>query len=102
MIKVPTESRIFNCSRDKVYDASINALKNSGFKVTEKSADTIKASSEISIRSWGEEIQVKISSTAKGTKVKVTSEPAAQLFDLGKSEENISRFLYELKKQLGE
>jgi hypothetical protein len=87
---------------NEVLEASVRALKNCGFEVTEKSTHTIKASSGITLRSWGEDIQVKLSSTSEGVKVNITSEPKAQLFDLGKSEENVRRIFSELSKKLGE
>lgn len=96
-----TDSETFRQPVSKVYDATVKALQNCGFEVTERSSDTIRASSGFSIRSWGEDIQVRLSSTAKGTEVKITSEPKAQLFDWGKSIEDISKILSELKKQLG-
>ena len=93
--------RTYNRSLNEVLEASVKALKNCGFEVTEKSEHIIKASSGISLRSWGEDIKVKLSLTSKGVEVKTTSEPKAQLLDLGKSEENVSRFFSELEKQLG-
>ena len=96
-----SELRTYNRSLNKILEASVKALKNCGFEVTEESEHIIKASSGISLRSWGEEIQVRLSSTSKGIEVKTTSESKAQLFDLGKSAENVSRFFSELEKQLG-
>lgn len=96
-----SESRTYNRSLNEVLEASIRALKNCGFTITEKGQRIVKASSGISLRSWGEDIQVKMSSTSKGIEVKITAEPKAQLFDLGKSEEDVSRFFSELEKQLG-
>lgn len=96
-----SESRTYNRSLNEVLEASIRALKNCGFVITEKGQRVVKASSGFSLRSWGEDIQVKLASTSKGIEVKVTAEPKAQLFDLGKSEEDVSRFFSELEKQLG-
>ncbi len=94
-------SRIYEHSLNEVFEATVKALKTCGFEITEKTTHTIKASSGISLRSWGENIKVNLSSTSKGIEVRATSEPATQLFDLGKSEENVSRLLSELDKQLG-
>lgn len=99
--EVITVSRTYNRSLNEVLEASISALKNCGFTITEKGQRVIEASSGISLRSWGEHIQINLSSTSEGTEAKVTSEAKAQLFDLGKSEENVSRFFSELEKQLG-
>lgn len=94
-------SRSYNRPLNEVLEASVQVLRNCGFTITEKGRSVVKASSGISIRSWGESIQIDLSSTSKGTEVKATSGPKAQLFDLGKSEENVSRFFSELEKQLG-
>jgi hypothetical protein len=96
------ESRTYKRSLGEVFEASVRALKNSGFEVTEKGTHTIKASSGITLRSWGEVIQIELSSTAEGVKVNITSEPKAQLFDLGKSAENVRKIFSELSKKLGE
>lgn len=97
-----TVSRTYNRSLNEVLEASIRALKNCGFTITEKGQRVIKASSGISLRSWGEHIQLNLSSTSKGIEVKAISEAKAQLFDLGKSEENVERIFLELENQLGE
>lgn len=52
------------------------------------------------IRSWGENIEVALKDTPQGVEVIVTSGPTAQLFDWGKSSENISKFFANLEKHL--
>lgn len=96
------ESRTYYYSLIEVLEAAVKALSKCGFDVTERSTHTIKASSGISFRSWGEDIMIKLSSTSEGVKVNIISEPQAQLFDLGKSEENIREIFSELSKVLGE
>ena len=97
-----SESKMYNNSLTEVLEASVQALKNCGFEVTEKSTHIIRASSGITLRSWGEDIQVKLSTTSNGVKVNITSVPKAQLFDLGKSEENVRRIFSALSKELSE
>jgi len=97
-----SKSRIYNHSLIEVLEASVKALKKCGFEVTKRSTHIIKASSGISFRSWGETIKITLSSTSEGVKVNITSEPQAQLFDLGKSEENVGKIFSELSKVLGE
>jgi len=96
-----SESKTYNRSLNEVLEACARALKKCGFVVTERSTHIIKASSGISFRSWGENIKITLSSTSEGVKVNITSEPKAQLFDLGKSEENIKKIFSELSKDLG-
>jgi len=94
-------SNIFNRSLEEVYSASVKALEECGFAIKEKTSNSIKASSGFSIWSWGEDIEVRLSSKPYGTEVEVTSE-ASQIFDWGKSEENISSFFMKLTKCLDE
>ena len=92
-------SKTYKHSIDELFNASIDALKSIGFNITEKNDKSVKASSGVSIWSWGEHIQVEFSSTPEGTKVKAFSSAKAQLFDWGKSEENVSKFFAALEKQ---
>lgn len=93
-------SKIFKKPLSEVYNASVKALQESGFTVNEKKENVIRATSKISIVSWGEDMEVRLSSKPEGVEVKATSE-AYQIFDWGKSEENLSKFFTNLKKQLG-
>lgn len=92
-------SRRFKKSLTEVYNASVKALHESGFIIEEKDEKVIRATSDISIVSWGEEIEIKLYSKPDGVEVEATSE-AYQLFDWGKSEENLSRFFANLEKHL--
>ena len=63
------ETRTYNHSLNQVLEASVRALKNCEFAVTEQSSNIIKASSRASFRSWGENIQVKLFPITGGIKV---------------------------------
>lgn len=96
-----TKTRTFKVPFRRVYDESVVALQKSGFQIKDKSTNVLKASSGwMDIRSWGENIEVMLTDTPRGVEVRVTSTPAAQLFDWGKSEENISKFFANLEKCL--
>ena len=92
-------SKIFKKSLREVFNASIRALQDSGFKINEQTDNTIKATTSISLFSWGENIEIVITYKKTGTEVIITSE-AQQLFDWGKSEENISLLFSRLEQHL--
>ena len=93
-------SKVFKKPLNEVYNASVKALQESGFTLNEKKGNVIRATYKTSIVSWGEDIEIRLSSKPEGVEVEATSE-AYQIFDWGKSEENLSRFFANLKKQLG-
>ena len=69
-----SESRTYYHSLIEVLEAAVKALGKCGFEVTERSKHTIKATSGISLRSWGENIKIKLTSTSEGVKVNIISE----------------------------
>lgn len=96
------ESKIYNLPFRKVYNASLRALQASGFQIKDQKPTSIKASSPADIRSWGEDIQVILTTRSSGVEVRVTSLPIAQIFDWGKNKENITKFRNNLEKILAE
>lgn len=97
---MPVNERTFSYSLEEVYNASIEALRSTGFEISEKKPNSIKASTGFSLRSWGEDIYVEFFYSSNGTQVRVSSFPKFQIFDLGKSEENISKIISEIEKHL--
>lgn len=95
-----TESKIYKASFKEVYDASLEALRKCGFEVKERKENSIKAMSGLSLLSWGESVEVFIKSEREGVKVEVSSSPTAQLFDWGKTGENVSRVFSNLESEL--
>jgi hypothetical protein len=95
-----TETKIYKASLKEVYDAALEALKKCGFKIKECKEDSIKATSGISLFSWGESIEISIRPEYEGVRVEVSSVPVAQLFDWGKSRENISKIFSNLEAEL--
>ncbi|NJD52633.1 MAG: hypothetical protein FIB07_07160 [Candidatus Methanoperedens sp.] len=82
-------NQLFQFPQSIVYDAIKKAFKELGWKITKESKAKINASTPITLASWGETIEIIISSESKYTNVKVTSNPNSQIFDWGKSTENI-------------
>lgn len=95
-----TESKSYKTSLKEVYDASLEALKQCGFEIREQGDNSIKAASSPSIFSWGEVIEVLLLPEPEGVKVKVSSSPTAQLFDWGKSKDNVSQIFSNLDRKL--
>jgi hypothetical protein len=93
--KVPMQYRL-------VYDT---ALRVAGEQFTVTSTDpkvgTIQCKTSASIRSWGETINIRIRRLQdEETEITVESSASAQLFDWGKSEENIQTFFSSVKAAL--
>jgi len=95
-----TESRSYRASLKEVYDASVDALRKCGFEVKDRKENSIRATSGFSLRSWGENVEIILIHHNEGVEVRVSSLPAGQLFDWGKSYENVSRILADLDLRL--
>jgi len=101
-IKNVEKTEVYNIEYKKVFEEAINALSECKFSVKESDNKTgiIKASTKMSVWSWGENIKILIEKTSVGTKVSVISEAKAQLFDWGKSKRNINNFFEVLNRKL--
>lgn len=89
---------------DTLYSSCLKAAKDVGFNIeTELSSDgLIKMSTGLSLRSWGEVIEVKITDLSSNKSiVEIVSKPKTQIFDWGKGSENENLFLSSLNKILG-
>ena len=81
-------------SVEDAFQAALDAVKSSGWRVIEAKANEIKAETRISMKSWGEIIAIKIFSEATGTTIAVSSKPiqSPALVDWGKNSENLKDF----------
>ena len=95
-----TEYKSYKASFKEVYNASLQALKECGFEIRERRENLIRATAGPSILSWGENIEVLLTSEPRGVKVKISSSPTAQLFDWGKSGDNVSQVFSKLELKL--
>lgn len=94
-------NQLFNFSQPTMHVAIKRAIRELGWKIEEESKAKIIASTPASLASWGgETIEIMISSKANYTRVSVTSSPNLQIFDWGKSEENIKTMLDTLENLL--
>lgn len=86
-------SRLFQYSQSVVHLAIKRSIEKLGWQIIEESKTRIKASTRTTLASWGETIEVTITSEASYTRMSVMSNPNLQLFDWGKSEENVKIML---------
>ncbi|GBE19277.1 hypothetical protein BMS3Abin16_01892 [archaeon BMS3Abin16] len=82
------------CSLTEGKSAIKRALTELSWQVEEESADWIKASTQGTIWSCGENIEIYISSQVSQINVSINSVPKWQFLDWGKSEENV-KLLYD-------
>ena len=93
----------FPYSRAKVWDALPTALSAAKMKVnlTDTAAGTVKASTHMSLRSWGENVEVRVSDAgADSTKVTVRSRLKFGLAGWGRHKKNVKRVFEALDRAL--
>jgi hypothetical protein len=96
---MPTRQKDFTSAFPHVFRESRNAVEELGWSIEEEDEGKgiIRASTGLSIFSWGEDVVIEVIRRRRGVLVRVTSDTKAQLFDWGKSRSNVSRFLDELE-----
>ena len=96
--------RIYGYSCQRVYSATLLAARQCGFRIATENAKEgiIEASTGTSLWSWGETVNIKVSSVSSGVEVTISSSAKAQLFDWGKSKENVNCFFQTLERYLEE
>jgi len=96
-----TESKSYKTSIKAACDASLEVLRKNGLEIRELREDFIKATSGPSLSSWGEDIQIQLTrESPNNVKITVSSSPRAQLFDWGKSSDNVSKIFSGLEIKL--
>jgi hypothetical protein len=98
---VVSKSKVYGTRLSDTYEAALGALESNSFEIKARLDRRITAFAPASIFSWGEDLEISIEGARAGTKVTVSSSPRAQIFDWGKSEENINRLIASLDKTLG-
>ena len=101
-MKKAEKTEVYKIEYKRVFEEAMNSLSECNFSVKESDnkKGIIKESTKMSVWSWGESIIVLIEKTSVGTKVSVSSEAKAQLFDWGKSRRNINNFFENLNRKL--
>lgn len=97
------KARKYKLKNATVFNACKQALENLGFDIESSNLrkGEIQATSGISFRSWGENVNIRITSISSSTKVRISSKSPAQLIDWGKSQENEEKIFDELEKIIG-
>jgi len=98
-----SNSKVYGNNYSKVFEAVKNSLKDCNFKLKEedKEKGEIRASTSMSIMSWGESIHISIAKVSENkTKVSIYSKVRFQVLSWGKNEENISQLFTALDKRL--
>src|SRR5947209_8242150 len=92
--------REFHHSRTQVVGAVRQAFEELGFKLIESDHECLIATSPASLVSWGEEIAVTVTNCEGVTRVDAKSEASYQVFDWGKSDENITSLFASIERVL--
>lgn len=87
---------IVNSDASTALNAARQAISMCGWKVTMMDASIIKAQTRISLASWGETVIVQAQASGNLTYLNVQSK-CFQLIDWGKNQENVNKFLTNLK-----
>lgn len=97
-----TRMRIYPNLYDDVFDAILQTIADCGFRKesTNRSSGHIVTSTGISLRSWGERMEIQVSEADNGTEVYISSSPRLQLIDWGKSSENIDSLFAAIERHL--
>ena len=90
---MPTATRkeVFRLSLKDALQATLDTVKNLKWTAVETKNGEIKARTRISLKTWGEEISIKILPESIGTSIIVTS-TTSQLVDWGKNNDNLKDF----------
>jgi len=91
-----------NSSPLTITHAITKAIEELGWNIVEQSPNRIQITTSPSFLSWGENVEIVIRGQSKGTHISIISEPNLQLFDWGKSEDNINLLLDVLSSILDE
>jgi len=85
-----------------LYPSEANSTVFNGFSKSSISRRHIKCTTKASLWSWGESVLITITSiSSTQTEISVESLPSAQLFDWGKSKDNIDNFFNIIEQNIG-
>lgn len=89
-----SEARVYKGEINEIFDSCLKAITSLNWEIafSNQSNGTIKAETNLSLLSWGEDIEIEIQYVQGGIKVNINSESRSQLIDWGKNDENIQKF----------
>jgi len=97
------ENRIYQMNYNDAFQQALVSAKNC-FNIQEHNINEgyIKCRTKASLRSWGESVIITIiERTSTQIEISVESSASAQLFDWGKSKDNIDLFFNTLEQNMG-
>lgn len=99
--KVHSE-KIFDISKELMFDKIIEVIKDSKFKLVETDKDRfeILAIAPISFKSWGENLYISFETRGDETIMKFCSATLFQIYSWGKNENNCTDLLNEIENSL--
>ena len=103
MAKAKTERRTFSGEQQAVYDAVLESARQGGMKVQSADAATgvVQLSKGISMRTWGEAIDVRVQPAAPGqVDVSASAKAKFQVVDWGQSQKTLDGFFFRLDRIL--
>lgn len=99
--KVRSE-KAFDISKELMFEKIIEVINDSKFKLIEADKDRfeILAITEISFKSWGENLYISFETRGNETIMKFCSATLFQIYSWGKNENNITDLLHEIESSL--
>ena len=89
----------YSMNIEEAFQKALEAIKNNGWTLRDfKQNEKILAETDVSLRSWGEEIEIKLLRRRDNVEVIVSSEPIHQIIDWGKSTDNVKDFFQKFEK----
>lgn len=87
-----------NADVNYVVNSAYQAVTQCGWKVKSTGPGFIKASTGMSMSSWGETITIQVQPVGNIANVEISSKANWQLIDWGKNDQNIRNFINNLSK----
>jgi hypothetical protein len=103
MAQARSDSRTFTGERQAVWDAALESARQGGMKV--KSADALTGKLElskgVSMRTWGEDVEVSVQPHGEGqVEVSASAKAKWQLVDWGQNKKTLDGYFFRLERIL--
>jgi len=93
------EDRTFQGTESDIFKLCLKVIENLNWEIAtfNYTTGTIKAETNMSLLSWGENIEIKIKQVEDSVYIRINSESRSQIIDWGKNAENITTFFSALE-----
>lgn len=94
------EDRTFQGTERDIFELCLKVIENLNWEIANfnHTTGTIKAETNISLLSWGENIEIKIKQVEDGLNIQMNSESHSQIIDWGNNAQNITKFFSSLER----